>query len=159
MLCTLGHLQFCIRGSQEECPSFTCASLPGTNIVVLKSKICCSPNNVIGSECVTYHKLIDSDQSLSTVMTRYLESSLVGLIIINTTNRLSLPDNFDSSEGEVSLTLPVYVVSLEDGEKLEEFLRARKEEFVEVTVVFDSDVDLVPMNHGVPSPDMSPQSL
>ena len=159
MLCTLGRLQFCIRGSQEECPSLTCASIPGANTVPLELKICCSPNNAIGSECITYHKLTDSDQSLSTVMARYLESSLVGLIIINTTNRLSLPSNFDIREGDLSLKLPVYVVSLENGEKLEEFLRARKEEFVEVTVLFDSDVDLVPKNHGEPSPDMSPQSL
>ena len=147
-ICTfiIGLLQFHTRDSEEECPSFTCVSLPGIKLTLLDWIVCCKPNSEIDGKYVTYHKLTNSDKSLSTIMTRYSKSNIVGLIIINTTNSVCLADDF-ANKGDIPLIPPVYIVSLDDGEALEEFLRLQ-EGFIQIKV---SSGASLPMDYTGPS--------
>jgi len=102
--------------------------------------LCYNPDREISVDHVTYHKLTDSDESLSTVMDNYFsKSNIVGLIIINTTNSVHLPVNFINKRGD-PLLKSVYILSSEDGEQLEDFLRVREE----VSIQIESDVDSAP---------------
>ena len=136
-------LEFRIRGSQEKCPSFTYASLPGVSRTPLEWKVCCEPDQDVGGEYVTYHKLTDSDDSLSAVMANYAEPNIVGLIIINTCNSTTLSSDFINKADKPSSTPPVYIISLGDGEKLRAFVNAHDEGAVQVKVYVESIVDTV----------------
>ena len=141
-LCTYVGLEFRIRGSQEKCPSFTYASLPGMFPAPLEWKACCEPDQEVGGEYVTYHKLTGSDNSLSAVMANYAEPNIAGLIIINTTNSTTLLSDF-ISKADQPATPPVYIISLEDGNKLTTFVNTHDEEAVQVKVHVESTVDTV----------------
>ena len=103
-------------------------------------RMCCNPNDCVGAQYVTYHKLTDSDKSLSTVLAGYSKPNVAGLIIVNTTNSLFLSHEFVNKEGSIS-SLPVYVVASNDGEKLKDFLFHNEEAIVEVRVMIESTVD------------------
>ena len=135
-------LEFRIRGTQEKCPSFTYASLPGVSPAPLEWKVCCEPDQEVGSEYVTYHKLTDSDDSLSAVMANYAEPNIAGLIIINTSNSTTLSSDF-INKADQPTTPPVYIISLEDGDKLTTFVSTRDEGAVQVKVHVESTVDTV----------------
>ena len=135
-------LEFRIRGTQEKCPSFTYASLPGVSPAPLEWKVCCEPDQEVGGEYVTYHKLTDSDDSLSAVMANYGEPNIAGLIIINTSNSTTLSSDFINKEDKPT-TPPVYIISLEDGDKLITFVSTRDEGAVQVKVHVESTVDTV----------------
>ena len=147
----IGLLKFRIRGSQEECPSFTCGSIPGAEVTSLDWIMFCNPNSEIDSNHVTFHRLTDLDKNLSTSLARYSKSNIVGLIIINTTNSISLSDDFINQEADTPLIPPIYVVSSEDGEELEKFISVRDEGSICIKVVFENDEDFVPMEHTGPS--------
>lgn len=144
----IGLLQFRIRDSQEECPPIMCASLPRAELVPLDWVVCCHFDSKFGAQCVTYHKLTESDKSLSTVVTRYSESNVIGLIIINTSNSVSLSENF--TKGSIPSMPSVYVVSSEDGPKLQELLRTRDE--VQIKVESRNTVHLQHPQTAVTSP-------
>ena len=102
-------------------------------------KTCCDPDSDVGSEHVTYHVLTGSDKSLSEVIDRYVESNVVGLIIINSTDSVFLSNDFKGRY--VPQTPPVYIISSGDGEQLIKFVRAHDEGFVQVKVLVESAVD------------------
>ena len=139
-VCMYVGLEFHIRGLEEKCPSFTYASLPGVSHTPLEWKICCEPDQDVGGEYVTYHKLTDSDDSLSAVMAKYTEPNIVGLIIINTCNSTILSSDFINNAAS---TPPVYIISLGDGEKLRAFVNAHDEGAVQIKVYVESTVDTV----------------
>lgn len=153
----LGHLQFRLKDSQEACPTFKCAILSRAKPTPSEWITCCRAEGEIGFEHFTYHKLTDSDESLSTILAKYSTSNICGLIIINSTNSISLSDNFDVKEGDI-LVPPVYVVPLEDGCELEKFIGARGKESVLIRVVVDSNVDM-PVDHDAKISPRMPQSL
>lgn len=103
----------------------------------------CDPGECVGGQYVTYHKLTDSDDSLSAVVGAYSKSkNVIGLIIINSTSSLFLSNEFISKKGEIPQSSPsVYVVSSLDGEKLKSFLALNKRETIEVKVSVESTVD------------------
>ena len=138
---TCAGLQFRIRNSQERCPSFTYATVPRVTPTPLEWKMCCDPESDVGSEHVTYHKLTDADETLSTVTERYIESNVVGLIIINSTNSTVLSNEFNARY--VPPTPPVYIISVGDGEKLRKFVEAHDEGLVQIKVLVESAVDFV----------------
>ena len=140
-VCIVG-LEFRVRSSQEKCPSFTYASLPGVYLAPLKWKVCCEPEQKICGEYVTYHKLTDSDDSLSTVMANYAEPNIAGLIIINTSNSTTLSSDF-INKADQPTTPPVYIISLEDGDKLTTFVSTHDKGAVQVKVLVESTVDTV----------------
>ena len=140
-------LEFRIGDTQDKGPLFTYASLPGVNPTPLEWKVCCDPDKDVGGEYVTYHKLTDSDDSLSAVMANYAEPNIVGLIIINTTNSTILSSDFINKAGR-PLMPPVYIISLEDGEKLSKFVNDHDEGAVQIKVYAESVVDPV----STPSP-------
>ena len=135
-------LEFRVRGSQEKCPSFTYASLPSVSPTKLGWKVCCELDEEVGGEYVTYHKLTNLDDSLSTVMAKYAESNIVGLIVINTTNSTTLSYDF-INEAEIPSTPPVYIVSSEDGEKLIKFADKHDQGAIQIKVHLESTVDSV----------------
>ena len=141
-VCTYTYvgLEFRIRGLQEKCPSFTYASLPGVSPAQLDWKVCCEPDQDVGGEYVTYHKLTDSDDSLSAVMANYAEPNIVGLIIINTFNSITLSSGF-INKADIPTTPPVYILSLEDGDKLRAFFNTHDEGAVQIKVYVESPVD------------------
>ena len=146
-VCSVGHLQFCIRDSEEACPSFKCTILPGTKPTPSEWMLFCSPESEISSEHVTYHKLTDVDKSLSTILARYSKSNIHGLIIINVNGSVLLSHDFAVKEGEI-LMQPVFVVSLEDGEELEKFIGARGKESVLIKIDRNEPVDRAePLQH------------
>ena len=147
----IGLLKFHIRGSQEKCPSFACGSIPGAEVILLDWIMCCNPNSEIDSDHVTFHRLTDLDKNLSTILAQYSKSNIVGLIIINTTNSISLSDDFTNQEADAPLIPPIYVVSSEDGEELEKFISVRDEGSISIKVVFESGEDFVPVEHAGPS--------
>ena len=153
----LGHLQFCLKDSQEACPTFKCAILPGTKPTLSEWITCCRSEGEIGFEHVTYHKLTDSDKSLSIILAKYSNSNICGIIIINSTNSVSLSDDIAIKEGDI-LMPPVYVVSLEDGCELETFIGAREKQSVLIRVVVDITVDM-PVDHDPKTVQRVPQSL
>ena len=102
-------------------------------------KTCCDPDSDVGSKHVTYHVLTGSDKSLSEVIDRYVESNVVGLIIINSTDSVFLSNDFKGRY--VPQTPPVYIISPGDGEQLIKFIRAHDEGFVQVKVLVESAVD------------------
>lgn len=106
--------------------------------------MCCDPECGIGSEYVTYHKLTDSDESLSAVMAKYAESSIVGLIIINTTNSTILNNDFVNNTRDVPSTPPVYIVSSGDGEQLIKLVTSHEEGNVQIKVFMESALDYMP---------------
>ena len=134
-------LQFRKRNSQEICLSFTYATVPKVTPTPLEWKTCCDPESDVGSEHVTYYTLTDADETLSTVMERYVESNVVGLIIINCTNTTVLSDKFNARY--VPPTPPVYIISSGDGEKLRKFVEAHDEGLVQIKVLVESAVDFV----------------
>ena len=116
--------------------------------------MCCNPDSEVGSEYVTYHVLTDSDKNLSTVVEDYVESNIVGLIIINNTNSLFLSDDFNARY--VPEKPPVYIISSGDGELLTRFVRAHSEGSVQIKVSVESAVDslsvpTVPVHPTAPS--------
>jgi len=141
------------------CPSFKCASLTGKMLTSLEWTLCCNPDCEISIKHVTYHKLTDSDKSLSTAMDYYSsKSNIVGLIIINTTNSVRLPNDFINKGGD-TLLIPVYIVSSEDGEEIERIFRTREKESIEISVVVEGNMDsespsvehAEQLHHGLPS--------
>ena len=147
----VGCLQFCIKDSQETCHSFNCAVLPGSKLTLSEWTTCVTPESEMDCQHVTYYKLIDSDKSLSTILARYSESNIQGLIIINSTNSVSLSDDFVVKEGEIFIPA-VYVVSLEDGKELEKLIGVRKE-----SVLVKMQVDgNEPVDHTEPVQQMPP---
>ena len=80
-------------------------------------------------------------------MTRYSKSNIVGLIIINTTNSVSLADELVNKR-DMPLILPVYIVSLDDGELLEEFFGLQEGANVQIKV---NSGPSLPMDHTGPS--------
>lgn len=137
-------LQFRIKGSHspEKTLSFTYASFPGVKPIPLEWKTCCEPDSDVGSEHVTYHMLTHSDDSLSTVMAKYTESNIVGVIIINSTNSTFLSNDFVNNS-DVPVTVPVYIVSSGDGERLKKFVALHGEGPVQIKVLVESAVDLL----------------
>ena len=103
--------------------------------------MCCEPDQD-GGEYVTYHKLTDSDDSLSAVMANYTEPNIVGLIIINTSNSRTLSSDF-INKADIPTTPPVYIISLEDGDKLRAFFNTHDEGAVQIKVFVESSVDSV----------------
>ena len=101
--------------------------------------MCCNPESVVGSEHVTYHVLRDSDKNLSAVMECYIESNVVGLIIINNTDSIFLSDDFDARY--VPSRPPVYIISSGDGERLRKFVETYEEGSVQIKVLVKSAVD------------------
>ena len=142
-MCVCIGLQFRIKSSQEKCPSFTYASLPGVKPTPTVWKICCDPDSDIGSEHVTYHTLTEDD-NLSTIAECYMESNIVGLIIINNINSTTLSNDLASTYVASSTPLPLYIVSSRDGEKLRAFVEAHEEGSVQIKVLVESVVDSVP---------------
>ena len=141
-------LQFRIKGSQERCPSFTYASLPGVTPTPIEWKMCCDPDCDVGSEHVTYHILTDSDKTLSSVIEHYLEEyNIVGLVIVNNTNSTSLSN--DIITRYIPPTPPVYVVSSGDGERLSAFVKGHDEGAVQIKVLVESAVDFGSQHTGV----------
>ena len=112
--------------------------------------MCCNPNSEIDGNHITFHRLADSDNNLSTIRARY-SKSVVGLIIINTINSISLSDDFASQEADTSLILPIYVISSVDGEELEKFINVRDQGSIYTKVVFESDEDFAPVERAGPS--------
>ena len=154
-VCICTGLQFCIRGSQEKCPSFTYASLPGVMPTPIEWKICCDPDSDIGSEHVTYHTVTDTDDNLSTIVEYHIESNIVGLIIINNTNSTTLSNHLASRYVAPSTPMPLYIVSSRDGEILRPFVEAHEEGSVYVKVSVESAADSVPapvIPSGLPHP-------
>ena len=139
--CIYVGLCFRVRDSQTTCLSVTYASLPGVKPTLLGWIMCCDPNDCVGAQYITYHKLTDSDRSLSAVLAGYSKSNVAGLIIINTTNSLFLSHEFVNKEGSISSSLPVYVVPSNDGERLKDFLFRHEQTIVEVRVTIESIVD------------------
>lgn len=157
-ICTFtGLLQFGINDSQGECTSIICASLPGIQLTPLDWIVCCNPSSEIDGKHATYHKLTNSDKSLSTIMTRYSKSNIVGLIIINTTNGVSLADEL--VKRDIPLIPPVYIVSLNDGELLEEFFGFQEGVNVQIKVALMNSVASLYMDHTGPSSHHKMQSL
>lgn len=105
-------------------------------------KMCCDPDSIVSGEYVTYHKLTDSDNSLSAVMNYYTKSSIVGLIIINTTDSTSLANDF-INKVDIPSTPPVYIISATEGEQLRAFVKAHDEGYVQIKVIVESAVDSV----------------
>ena len=134
-------LQFRIKNSQETCPAFTYASVPRVTPTPLEWKMCCDPDSDVGSEHVTYHALTDSDKNLASAIERYVESHVVGLIIINSIDSLFLSDDFRGRY--VPETPPVYIISSGDGEKLRKFVKAHEDGSVLIKVLVESAVDSV----------------
>ena len=138
-------LQFRVRNPPEKrCPSFTYASLPGVMPTPIEWKMCCDPDSEVGGEHVTYHTLTDTDDNLSTVVEYHVESNIVGLIIINTTNSTALSRDLVSRYVAPSPPVPLYIVSSRDGERLKEFVKAHNEGFVQIKVLVESAVDSIP---------------
>ena len=104
--------------------------------------MCCDPVSDVGSEHITFHLLTGSDESLSTVIERYVESNVVGLIIINSTDSLFLSNDFKGRY--VPPTPPAYIISSGDGEKLRKLVEAHDEGFVQTKVLVESAVDSLP---------------
>ena len=104
--------------------------------------MCCDPDSDVGSEHVTFHQLTDSDESLTIIIERYVESNAVGLIIINSTESLFLSDDFKGRY--VPSTPPVYIISSGDGEKLRRLVEAHDEGVVLIKVLVESAVDSLP---------------
>ena len=102
--------------------------------------MCCEPDREVGGEYVTYHKLTGSDDSLPTVMANYAEPNIVGLIIINTTNSTTLSSDF-INKADQPATPPVYIISLEDGNKLTTFVNTHDKGAVQVKMHVESSVD------------------
>ena len=104
--------------------------------------MCCNPESVVGSEHVTYHVLRDSDKSLSAVIDCYIESNIVGLIIINNTDSIFLSDDFDTRYVPPRPPRPpVYIISSGDGERLRKFVETHEEGSVQIKVLVKSAVD------------------
>ena len=129
-------LHFRAISSQDNCLSLTYGS-PVINPTTLDWKVCCEPDEDVGGEYVTYHKLTDVDDSLSAVMAKYAKPNIVGLILINSTNSRTL------SYGFINKTLsmpPVYIISSKDGEKLTTFIN-KYEGVVKIKVYVETPVD------------------
>ena len=139
--CLYTGLYFRVRDSHTTCLSITYASLPGVKPIPLGWRMCCDPNDCVGAQYVTYHKLTDSDKSLSAVLAGYNKPNVVGLIVINTTNSLFLSHEFVNEEDNLSSSLSVYVVASNDGVKLKDFLFHNEQAIVEVKVKIESTVD------------------
>ena len=153
---SIGLLKFYIRDSQEECPSFTCASVSGVELTPLDWTTCCNPNSEISSKHVTFHKLTDSDENLSTILAKYSKSNVFGLIIINTTKSIFLSNKFTNHKEDIPLIPPIYVISSEDGEELEKFISVREKVSICIEEILESNVDSVSMEYAGPSYHTSP---
>ena len=103
--------------------------------------MCCIPGSDIPSEHVTYHKLCTSDESLTAVVDKYIatESNIIGLIVINSNSSRCLSDNI--ADNTTVPQLPVYIVSWEDGNHIEEFVSEQKEGDVQIKISIESAVD------------------
>jgi len=114
--------------------------------------MCCEPGSGIPSEHVTYHQLSASGESLTAVVDEYIttESNLIGLIVINSTaSRFLSASVIDKT---MAPQLPVYVVSLEDGIQIEDFVSQQKEGDVQVKILIESAVDSFPVGPPVRAP-------
>ena len=145
-LYTLLGLQFRLRNaSEKKGPSFTYASLPQVDPTPMDWKMCSSPDSGVACEHVTYHKLEDPDEhkNLSSMINYYVtESSVVGLVIINTANSTILPDGFVNT---TSPEIPICVVSLKDGDQIEKFVNVQQEGDVQIKISVESTVDSLPV--------------
>ena len=103
--------------------------------------MCCIPGSDIASEHVTYHKLCASDESLTALVDEYIvtESNIIGLIVINSHSSRCLSNSI--VDNTTAPQLPVYVVSLEDGHSIEDFVSEQKEGDVQIKILIESAVD------------------
>ena len=118
---------------------FTYASLPGVKPTPILWKMCCDPDCDAGGEHVTYRILTDSDKTLRSIIDDYVQSNVVGLIIINSTNSTFLSDEFITRY--VPPTPPVYILSSEDGERLRQFVKTHEEGSIQIKASVESAVD------------------
>ena len=129
-------LKFRLAGSEEVHLSVTYASLPGVQPTAKDWSICCSPDNNINNEHISYIKASDTKESLYDVVDNCSEL-IQGLIIINSSPGTKLPDEL--LEDGIPKHLPVYVVSLEDEIKLHGFISAQEAGDVQMKVLVEID--------------------
>jgi len=107
----------------------------------MKWKMCCKPECNAESEHVTYHKLKDDDdRNLYEVVHYYsTEFNVVGMIIVNSTDDIFISKDLVNEAKPPEI--PVYVVSLEDGEQIKKFISQQRDGNVEIRVYVESPVD------------------
>jgi len=145
--CNYLGIQLRLRNSSEsECQSFTYACPPGIKPIPMKWKMCCKPECDVFSEHVTYHKLKDDDdRTLNEVVHYYsMEFHVVGMMIVSSTDDLFISKEL--VDKAMPLEIPVYVISTDDGEQIENFISHQRDGDVEIKVYVDSPVDSTEMS-------------
>ena len=110
--------------------------------------MCCEPNAVVGGEHVTYHTLTEEDDNLSKAVEYHIESHVVGLVIINSTNSLTLPNDLVTRYVAPSPPIPLYIVSSRDGKQMKEFVEGHEEGLVQIKISVESTVDTAGVPYG-----------
>ena len=147
LICVCAGIQLRLKNSPEKiCSSFTYTSLPGVQPAPIEWKMCCDPDAEVGGEHVTYHMLKAEDDNLSTVVEYHIESNIVGLIIINHINSLSLSNDLVTRYVAPSPPMPLYIVSSRDGKQLKELVEGHEEGLVQIKVSVESAVDTAPVS-------------
>jgi len=129
-------LKFRLTSSKEFSLAVTYASLPGVHPSSKDWSICCPPDNSISGEHISYIRVADTNETLCSVVEN-CSSILQGLIIINSVPSLILPNEF-IIDG-IPKELPVYVISLDDGKQVDEFISKREPGDVQLKVVVEID--------------------
>ena len=94
--------------------------------------MCCDRGDDVGSEHVTYYQLRDTDKSLQDILSD-CSYSVIGLIIINNSNHPLLSD--DIVKNGIPQSLPMYIVSSQDGKDLISYVQRHGEGSVQVKIV------------------------
>ena len=140
--CMYIGLHFRLSNSKEVIHRITYASLPGVRLKPVDWKMCCTSDSDLPGEHIIFYQLTHSVNSLLEVAEECCEdeANVVGLIVVNFEKSCFLPD--DILKNGVPQGPPMYVVSVEDGEQLFDFMSAQVSEGdVQVKVLVESSLD------------------
>ena len=118
-------LHFRLSSSKEAIFTITYAGLPGARPSPVDWKMCCTSDSDLPGEHIICYHLTNSENSLPAVVEECCEdeSNVVGLIIVNFEKNCFLPDEI--LKNGIPQAPPIYVVSVEDGEQIFDFISAQ----------------------------------
>ena len=135
-------LLFRLSSTGEVFHTITYACLPDVRPAPVDWKMCCTSDSDLPGEHIICYQLTDSENSLLKVVEECCEeeANIVGLIIVNSEKSCYLPDEI--LKNGIPQVPPIYVVSVEDGEDIFDFISAQVSEGdAQVRVLVESVVD------------------
>ena len=118
-------LQFRLRSTKEVFHKITYACLPDVCPGPVDWKMCCTSDSDLPGEHIICYQLTDSENSLLKVVEECCEeeANVVGLIIVNFEKSCYLSDKI--LKNGIPQAPPIYVVAVEDGEQIFDFISAQ----------------------------------